>query len=232
MGHKGEPLLGHTRIPLPSTRYARVPQEVYTNSRLDARDVRVYCALASACWQRAIAQVGKRFLASQCQCAERKVIGSLKNLEAAGHIRECPSRGGQRAQYELVSPVFGQKQRAGINVIVPSLEGQPRLVQSAQGAVRRRSFECQQMGFGKILGLVVREGEPVFAETTEMLLDLKLGADESPRLEMHGGDFILCPSSSGCSSSWMESVMASSSRLRFGRHPAPDRLRAPNPMRM
>jgi hypothetical protein len=45
-----------------------------------------------------------------------------------------------------------------------------------QALIRR----CQRMGFGKILRLDVRDGQPVFAPGTEVLLDVKLP------------DFVLC----------------------------------------
>jgi hypothetical protein len=54
-----------------------------------------------------------------------------------------------------------------------------------QTLVRR----CQQVGFGKILGLVVRESEPVFVEQTEVLIDLKLDGDDGPRRELDLEDF-------------------------------------------
>jgi hypothetical protein len=51
--------------------------------------------------------------------------------------------------------------------------------------------ECQRMGFGKILRLVVRDGEPMFTEQTDVLIDLKLDAEESQRAEQSLSDFTL-----------------------------------------
>src|SRR4051812_9978088 len=58
---------------------------------------------------------------------------------------------------------------------------------------RRRTFvrECQRIGFGKISGLLVRAAEPVFSEATEVLMDIKLDSDETPRPEQSLTDFAL-----------------------------------------
>jgi hypothetical protein len=58
----------------------------------------------------------------------------------------------------------------------------------------RQAFirECQRMGFGKIVGLVVSDGEPVFGPRTELLFDVKLDSDEAPRPENELSDFVLC----------------------------------------
>jgi len=57
----------------------------------------------------------------------------------------------------------------------------------------RRAFirKCQQMGFGKILGLVVCDGDPVFGPRTEVLLDVKLDTAEMRRPEQDLSDFVL-----------------------------------------
>ena len=52
--------------------------------------------------------------------------------------------------------------------------------------------QCQRMGFGKIVGLAVRGGDPIFTEATQILIDVKLEADEGPRAEQQLGDFVLC----------------------------------------
>jgi hypothetical protein len=108
VGHTGEPLVGHTGEPLSRTRFSRVPDEVLTDPRLRARDVRVYLALARAHWTDS-ASVGKRTLARQARCAERLVVESLKILEATGHIRKQPRKRGQRGHYVLLSPLFHEK---------------------------------------------------------------------------------------------------------------------------
>jgi hypothetical protein len=57
----------------------------------------------------------------------------------------------------------------------------------------RQAFirQCQQIGFGSVRALAVRDGEPVFGPTAEVLFDVKLDTDESPRPEQDLHDFIL-----------------------------------------
>ena len=50
---------------------------------------------------------------------------------------------------------------------------------------------CQGIGFGKITGLRVRDGAPVFDDTTEVYEDLKLDTDDAPRPELELIDFVL-----------------------------------------
>jgi hypothetical protein len=127
--HTGEPLVDHTGEPLLANKYSRVPTEVSQDRRLKHRDIRVYGALAASCWQGNVASVGKRRLANLAQCAPRLVIDSLARLVAAGHIAKTPDRlRGQRARYVLLSPVFGQKQRAGVEEIAIGPGGRRRLV--------------------------------------------------------------------------------------------------------
>jgi Bifunctional DNA primase/polymerase, N-terminal len=128
VGYTGDPLVGYTGIPPSRKGYARVPREVYTDRRLEAVDIRVYSVLASRCWQGNVASVGKRLIAREACCAECRVCSSLKRLEAFGHIRKQPGRRrGQRAKYVLLSEVFGQKQRAGVEEVAMGRNG-PRLV--------------------------------------------------------------------------------------------------------
>src|ERR1035437_6526883 len=115
--------------PLPRIRYSRVPSEVSADRRLKPRDVCVYAVLATFCWQGSVAQVGKRLIARLAGCAERLVISSLQNLRSAGHIEKQPGQlRGQRGRYVLLSPVFGQKQRAGVEEVAMGPSGRRRLV--------------------------------------------------------------------------------------------------------
>jgi hypothetical protein len=52
--------------------------------------------------------------------------------------------------------------------------------------------QCQRLGFGSIWGLEVRDGEPMFGPKTEVLFDLKLDSDETPRPELNLSDFVVC----------------------------------------
>jgi hypothetical protein len=58
----------------------------------------------------------------------------------------------------------------------------------------RQAFirQCQRMGFGKIVGLVVCDCEPVIGAQTEVLLDVKLDSAETRRPEQDLSDFVLC----------------------------------------
>jgi hypothetical protein len=134
VGHTDEPLVGHMGEPLPRIRYSRVPSEVSADRRLKPRDVCVYAVLATFCWQGSVAQVGKRLIARLAGCAERLVISSLHNLRSAGHIEKQPGQlRGQRGRYVLLSPVFGQKQRAGVEEVAMGRSGRRRLVAVRKG---------------------------------------------------------------------------------------------------
>jgi hypothetical protein len=58
--------------------------------------------------------------------------------------------------------------------------------------------QCQQMNFGEIVGLLVRDGEPVLGPQTELLFDIKLDSENTPRPESDLKDFVLGASSYGC----------------------------------
>jgi DNA-binding MarR family transcriptional regulator len=116
--------VGHTGVPLSSSRFARIPTEVSTDHRLVARDVRVYEAISMSSWNGPVVEIGKRLLARRARCAERLVLKSLRSLEAAGHIEKQPRKRGQRARYVLLSPVFAQKQRSSAEEILDSGDGQ------------------------------------------------------------------------------------------------------------
>jgi hypothetical protein len=66
-------------------------------------------------------------------------------------------------------------------------------LQFSETSIQRQAFvrRCQQIGFGEIRGLMVCAGEPVFAETTEVLADLRLDNDQLPRPELELPDFEL-----------------------------------------
>ena len=57
---------------------------------------------------------------------------------------------------------------------------------------RRRLVEMmQQMCFGRIDGLTVRDGEPVFDPRPRLIRDIKLGGETSPRPESSHEEFAL-----------------------------------------
>jgi hypothetical protein len=65
------------------------------------------------------------------------------------------------------------------------------LIRLSQLSAPRQCFvrECQQIVYGKILRLLVRDTQPIFDEHTEVLIDLKLDANDSSRPEEHVADF-------------------------------------------
>jgi hypothetical protein len=50
---------------------------------------------------------------------------------------------------------------------------------------------CQRIDFGKILELVVRGGQPVFTDQTQVMIDIKLDSDPVARPEGELDDFAL-----------------------------------------
>jgi hypothetical protein len=128
--HPGESLVPHTGEALSRMRFGRIPLEVLADRRLKHRDVRVYGVLSASCWQGSVVPVGTRRIARLARCAERLVTDSLiRALEVAGHIKKQPGlRRGQRGRYVLLSPIFGQKQRDGVEEVVMGPDGHMRLV--------------------------------------------------------------------------------------------------------
>ena len=59
-------------------------------------------------------------------------------------------------------------------------------------APRRKLLEVMQdINFGRIEGLQVREGEPVFDPPPRVIREIKFGGDNFPRPEIASGDFTL-----------------------------------------
>ena len=56
---------------------------------------------------------------------------------------------------------------------------------------------CQTINYGSIEHLQVRDGDPVFCETTRVLIDRKLDSAEPTRLELSLADFVLCREARG-----------------------------------
>jgi hypothetical protein len=51
---------------------------------------------------------------------------------------------------------------------------------------------CQRLAFGRICGLAVRDGEPVFDPQPQLIFDLKLDVEDESRPELGLTDFVLC----------------------------------------
>ena len=59
-------------------------------------------------------------------------------------------------------------------------------------APRRRLLEAmQRLNFGRIEGLAIRNGEPVFQPAPRMIQDIKIGGENGPRPELTIEDFAL-----------------------------------------
>lgn len=59
-------------------------------------------------------------------------------------------------------------------------------------AGRRRLLEVlQEINFGRIEALVVRNGEPVLAPDTRVVREVRFGSENGPRRELSIGDFVL-----------------------------------------
>jgi hypothetical protein len=63
-----------------------------------------------------------------------------------------------------------------------------------EASAERQAFirRCQRLHFGAIRGLEVHNCEPIFGPTTEVLHDLKLDGDDTPRAEQGLSDFVVC----------------------------------------
>ena len=100
---------------LSSTRFARIPEDVFADPRLDHRDVRVYSVLSFSCWPGNVSEVGNRRIAARTHSGGRFVAESLRQLERAGHIRRLSRGSGRRGRYVLLSPIFANQQSGGEN---------------------------------------------------------------------------------------------------------------------
>jgi hypothetical protein len=59
-------------------------------------------------------------------------------------------------------------------------------------APRRRLLEAmQRLNFGRIEGLAIRSGEPVFQPAPRIIQDIKIGGENGPRPELTIEDFAL-----------------------------------------
>jgi hypothetical protein len=59
-------------------------------------------------------------------------------------------------------------------------------------APRRRLLEImQRLNFGRIEGLEIRSGEPVFSPSPRIIRDIKIGGENGPRPELSTEDFAL-----------------------------------------
>jgi hypothetical protein len=68
----------------------------------------------------------------------------------------------------------------------------PGLTKAALSPARQRLVELMQLiNFGRLEGLAVRNGSPVFDPPPRLIREVKFGADNGPRPERDAGDFLL-----------------------------------------
>lgn len=108
--------------------YSRTPLSVSMDHDLSRTDVAVYGALAFWVMQGDICCKSNTVLALTAKTSRRQVIRSLQALIIGGHISAAPSNKRKSiCAYQLNSPVFGQKQRDGVQEIVSAPSGGKRL---------------------------------------------------------------------------------------------------------
>ena len=111
---------------IPAERYARLPDSVLYNDRLSPASRCVYAVLARHAYQGTTARIGQRRIARLLNLHLETVNSAIHELASYGHIVICGA-GKTRRIYHLTSSVFGQKQRAGIEEVISSPSGVPRL---------------------------------------------------------------------------------------------------------
>lgn len=102
--------------------YGRVPASVSLDLSISSDAVRVYSLLALSVYQGSVARVGMRQMGQIIGKSAATVKRRIDELIRAGHIKAKEAKSGQRAYYELLSPVFGQRQGKQ-DVVVSSPKG-------------------------------------------------------------------------------------------------------------
>lgn len=109
-----------------SERYARIPWALLMDTKITAEAKLVYAVLAGHAHQGAVASVGQRRIARMLAMGLATVSRKIAELENAAYIKTEHGGAGRRSWYELLSPVFGQKQ-GRVDVVVSAPRGK-RLV--------------------------------------------------------------------------------------------------------
>ena len=86
----------------------------------------MYCALARHVYQGSTVKLGQRYLAAFVGMNAGTVNRALHALEERGHVTII-GEGKARRLYQLNSPVFGKKQRAGVREVIGSASSGRRL---------------------------------------------------------------------------------------------------------
>ncbi len=87
-------------------RYAKVPMEVLTDTRISWRARVVYSFLAGCAFEGSRVRVGQRFIGEAVGASQPSVNRSLRELVKAGHLEAITGPAGKRSSYDLKSPVF------------------------------------------------------------------------------------------------------------------------------
>lgn len=87
-------------------RYAKVPMEVITDTKVSLKSRVIYSFLAGCAFDGPRVRVGQRYIAEAIGVSLGAVNSSIKELAAAGHLETIPGASGKRNAYDLKSPVF------------------------------------------------------------------------------------------------------------------------------
>ncbi len=116
-------------MPPNSLRFARLPEAVLCDPKLDNAAVRVYAILAMHVHQGNIVTVGQRRLAEISGMDRRTIRRSFDNLAKQGHISTAITKLGRRTIYQLNSAIFTDVQESsggGLRPLVGVVE-RPRI---------------------------------------------------------------------------------------------------------
>lgn len=98
--------------------HGRMPAAILLDPALSSDAVKLYGILALKTFQGNISSIGLRQLGKLAGMSPATAMRRLRELISTGHLKISKAGNGQRAWYELTSPVFAQKQRAGVETIV------------------------------------------------------------------------------------------------------------------
>lgn len=93
--------------------HGRVPADVSLDLSVSSDAVRIYAILALKTFQGNISTIGLRQIGKLIGRSRTTIQRRVQELVNAGHVAVSDADNGQRSHYELLSPVFGQKQRTG-----------------------------------------------------------------------------------------------------------------------
>lgn len=98
--------------------YGRTPASVSLDVSISSEACRVYSIMALKTFQGSVAKIGMRQLGILIGKSPATAMRRVKELVSAGHLRVSRKENGKRCWYEFTSPVFAQKQRAGIQEVI------------------------------------------------------------------------------------------------------------------